>query len=473
MIVTNKNTISTLLLLLSIIAFAQKPSDLITSKVDNRVELLSIAFRLADAEEYSSDVFPDYVNEIEKHYGDYKDHDLIKYIKLIREENGIAYDAVMSFAISITEPPNMVPIIPFSETIPEKRWGKETALKFLNLLNQFYIDTNSEQFFSEHKKMYQLTSQAFEKVYENLNLQWYENFYGQEPKGQYKIINAVGIGDMGYGPKIILPNGKEVIYAIMGVSELDSKGAPKFSKDTHFPTVLHEINHSFVNHLIEKFKSELHKSGVAIYKPIQPLMRKQAYTHWPIMISEALVRASVIKYMKDNNSDKELIKKEIKEQLTKGFIWTENLVNELERYDNNRDKYPSMESFMPEIVKFFNQTALNIDSLMQKFDEKTPKVVSMRPSINDSVKVDHSIKKITFNFDQALNGQGYSINFGQKGKQAFPKIGDVIFSANRTSVTMEVSLEPNKEYQFILTGLAFKSKDGYELADYEVYFKTK
>jgi len=157
----------------------------------------------------------------------------------------------MRMAIHITEPPNMKPIIPFSDTKPDKykRWEKESATKFLKLLNQFYIDADCETFFNNNKELYKTASKRFKKVYQNLDLEWYQNFYGEKPKGEFRIVNGLGNGGGNYGTKIILPNDKEVIYAIMGTWNVDSSGNPQFEMDDYFPTLLHEFNHSFVNHL--------------------------------------------------------------------------------------------------------------------------------------------------------------------------------------------------------------------------------
>jgi hypothetical protein len=460
-----KNTFKIFFFLLFLSAIAQAQSLFIPPKVDQRVELLSIVFRLAGIEEYNSQDFTKYVEHIEKHFGAYRKHDLIKYIKLIREENGIAYDAVMSMATSITEPPNMKPIVPFSNSIPEKRWGKETASEFLRLLNEFYKDADCAAFFKQHTEMYQLSSKEFEKSYEGLNFKWYKNFYGQNPKGEYRTIIAAGNGGFNYGARIVMPGNTEVIYSIVGINEFDDLGMPVYEHDAYFSTILHEFNHSFINHLIENFESKFQKSGEIIYKHLGSKMRKQKYNSWQTMYSEALVRASVIKYMKDNHFSEALVDEEITEQFQRGFLWTENLVKELERYDNNREKYPTLEAFIPEIVEFFNQVAPIID-------EKTPKVISMEPAINHSADVDHAIKKITVNFDQELLGHGYSFNPGIKGKEAFPEFENVVYSNDKKSVTFEVSLEPDKEYQFVLTGMAFKTKENYELADFVVTFKT-
>lgn len=332
-------------------------------KVDERVELLSIAFRLAGSKEYCEKKFPKYIDNIETHFNNYKSHDLIEYIKTELQQKGIGYDAVMKMAISISEPPNMKPLEPLSDKFPEQRWGKQYAKTFLGLLNQFYKDADCETFFKENAEIYKIASNRFDKVYQNLDLEWYQDFYGQKPKGEFRIINGLSNGHSNYGPKIMLSSGKEIIYAIMGTWSVDSLGLPEFPIDNYFPTLLHEFNHSFVNHIVEEYHSELHKSGQIIFNQVQDKMNNQAYASWETMCSETLVRASVIKYLKDHNSNKELIEEELNHNLKNGFLRIDKLVLELERYSNNREEYPTLESFMPEIVEHFKITASGITEL--------------------------------------------------------------------------------------------------------------
>ncbi|WP_394420260.1 DUF4932 domain-containing protein [Tenacibaculum mesophilum] len=339
----------------------QKETILKEPKVDKRIELLSIVFRLADSHEYSQNLFPKYVESIQNHFEKFKSHDLIKYVKSELHEKGIGFSSVMSMAIHITEPQNIkAMIVTFSNKSLERPWSKEGSTQFLKLLNEFYIDADCETFFNNNKELYKAASNRFKKVYQNLDLEWYQKFYGEDPKGEFKIINALGNGGASYGPKIIYPDGNEVIYAIMGTWSVDNLGMPKYEVNDYFPTILHEFNHSFVNHIIEKHRSELQKSGTIIFDKVKDKMNKQAYGNWKTMYDEALVRATVIKYMKDHNYDKKTIENELNEQLNSGFLWTHELVKELERYDNNRDRYPTLESFMTELIFFFNKTASEI-----------------------------------------------------------------------------------------------------------------
>ncbi|RIV31671.1 DUF4932 domain-containing protein [Flagellimonas lutimaris] len=350
------------LLLLALNSFGQKSEILAEPKVDERVELLSIVFRLADSKEYSSNKFPKYVENIEKHFQPYKNHELINYIKKKLRRKGIGYDAVMHMAINLSDNYPFQPIIPFSKEIPEERWGKKRASKFLQLLNRFYSDANCEKFFQENKAVYKTASGNFQKVHDELDVNWYQEFYGQEHKGEFRIVNGLGNGGGNYGPSISIAD-KEIIYAIMGTWSVDNLGMPQYELDDYFPTLLHEFNHSFVNHIVEKYHTELSKSGEAIFAVLKDIMESQAYGSWQTMYAEAIVRAGVIRYLKDHNYPNEIIETELNNEMNRGFSWTDKLVQELERYGQNRDMFPTLESFMPELVKFFDNVADNITEI--------------------------------------------------------------------------------------------------------------
>lgn len=108
-----------LLLILNSTSCQQQSKTLAESKVDIRVELMSIVFRLADSEEYSSRRFPKYINSIEAHFNAHKEHELISYIKETLRPKGVGFDAVMAMAVSITDTYLFEPLNPFSETAPQ------------------------------------------------------------------------------------------------------------------------------------------------------------------------------------------------------------------------------------------------------------------------------------------------------------------------------------------------------------------
>lgn len=459
------------LFLLPSLLWGQK-SGITPPQVDQRVELMSIVFRLADAQEYTANRFPQYVEKIEAHFAPYKDHQLIKYVNKKVRKRGVGYDAVMAMAISVTPPPNMDALQPFSATFPEARWGKKRAVKFLALLNKFYQDSQADQFFKENEVLYTLASQRFNQNYEELDLEWYTAFYGAPPKSTFKIVNGLGNGGGNYGPKLTLANGQELVYAIMGTWNIDSLGQPQYPLNDYFPTLLHEFNHSFVNHVVEEFHDELRGSGPSIYKPVAERMRSQAYGKWETMLAESIVRASVIKYLQDHQYNPAYIKEELNTQINRGFIWTPELVKELDRYDQQRDQFPNLRSFMPEIVKFFERTAERIKDIQANIEAQRPQIQSISPFQNGDQTVDPQLKAIVITFDRPMLGKGYSINFGKGGKKTFPEMGAITYADDFLSVTIEVDLEPGKSYEFILVGKAFRAKTGLGIKDYTVQFKT-
>jgi hypothetical protein len=208
----------------------------------------------------------------------------------------------MSMAIHLDDEIN--PLVQFSAKIPEERWGKDNAYEFVRLLKKFYKESNSKKFFKENHELYNEVSQRFLAVYKHLDLAWYTSFYGQEPTENFAIVNGLGNGGGNYGPSITLPSGKR-------------KGMAKFTRSNYFPILLHEFNHSFINYLLEKNSESFRKSAEKIYRSVEDEMNDQAYRNWKTMLNEALVRAAVIKYMKDHKFTDNEIRDEINAQLNR------------------------------------------------------------------------------------------------------------------------------------------------------------
>ncbi len=327
-------------------------------KVDKRTELLSIVFRLAGNFEYNDDIYRSYVTAIHTHFDKYKDHPLIVFATELSNKNGVAFDAVMFMAIQLEQPPSLNPIVPFSSKIPERRWGMDNANKFVELLKQFYVDAKCEDFFKNHEELYRIAEQKFVPVYKALDTKWFELYYGVQPESSLNIIIGLGLGGGNYGPKLISPDGKEKIYAIMGTSSIDSINNPFYLVDNYLPTLIHEFNHSYVNHLTKEYEKDFEDSGVKLFKLVKAGMGSQRYTAWQTMMNEALVRASVIRYILKHNPDGNAAKSQLISEFGKGFFWIKELVESLGVYEKNRNKYPTLQSYMPVLVALYYKVAI-------------------------------------------------------------------------------------------------------------------
>ncbi len=442
-------------------------------KVDQRVEMLSIVARLADYTEYNQNRAVAYVAAIRSWFDPFQSDSLIGYARRIRKEDAIGFDAVMSMAVHLQLQNNEFTMAEGWKESLDKRWKSKTALHFTELLNDFYKKSNAAKFFLNEQPYYNEAIEAFGNLISKFNQAWYYSFYGVAPEDRFNIVIGPGNGGNNYGPGVRGSESGRQIYAIMGSWTFDENGNPVFPEKDYLQILIHEFNHSFINPLTEKYKSDrsFRKSGEAILKVMKEEMDSQAYGEWRTVINESLVRASVILYL----LNEKLFRKadeEINMQINRGFLWTQELVELLAVYESNRKAYPTMERFYPEIIKFFRFVGDSISSIKTDYENNRPQVVSIEPFSNNSNNVDTSTKEITIHFSQPMQAEGYSFSYGEAGKKSYPIKAIGGFSSDKKSFRIKVELEPGTDYEFFVSGLAFKNEAGYALKSYRIRFRT-
>lgn len=443
----------------------------ISAKVDERTELLSIVFRLAGAEEYSEGILSQYNKDVDDYFDTYKKSELINYVKLLIKVNGVSYDAVMDMAVHLKIENSEISLnkeIGINNL--DKRWKEKKVKTFIDYLSAFYKDSEFHSFFVDHNNLYSTSENRFNTILENINFKWFEEFYGQEPNNNYIVILSMLNGSSNYGSRIIDHQGTEYKYAIMGTSMVDFLNYPMYTKNI-IPVIIHEFNHSFCNRLITERSDAFKNSGTKIYPTLKKQMQSQAYGSYETMLFESLVRASVIKYLENQNSSKKQLIRAIADEQRKGFIWTDLLVEKLSEYEADRDQYKTLESFMPEIIKFFDSIAVDFPSYHDKFLLNCPKIVSS--SVINNSKVESSLKEISFTFDKPMLNSGYGFSYGKGGKQNFPEIKKVEWKDSKT-IKLTVLLEDDKHYSMTFFIRSYISEDGYPMTEnYELRFFTE
>ncbi|HZY37841.1 MAG TPA: DUF4932 domain-containing protein [Mucilaginibacter sp.] len=470
-----KRTFLTLLISLSffnLFAQSKAAAGISGPLVDDRVELLSIASRLAEYDEYSDDANKLYVQDIHTRFDKYKDHPLVKYLRMVRDTNSIGFDAVATMSIHVGHAPGFKPLVTFTADVPDKRWGAGAALKCDSLMAQFYQDTHFAEFFKAHQTMYDTAVSRFNLVYRQLDLSWYPAYYGIPPRGSFNIVLGFGNGGANYGPKVVYPDGHEESYAIMGCWKFDNDGKPSFDDVDYLPTLIHEFNHSYVNYLIEQHRRQFQSAGEKIYAAVGPKMQRLAYANWKTMLDEALVRASVIRYMIDHQMSQDKIDHETQQQLYIGFVWIDKLVDLLGAYESDRKTYPTLDSFMPKLVEFYTSVAGNMNQILADYSKSMVHVTAIEPALSKDSTVSPGLTQIKVYFDKALVGKGMSINYGPAGKEHYPGIKSVSYTDDKKAILLQFMLKPKTTYEFVLTGLSFKTPDGHPLESYLVSFKT-
>ena len=201
-------------------------------------------------------------------------------------------------------------------------------------------------------------------------------------------------------------------------------------------------------------------------------MRRQVYGEWKTMINESMVRASVIRYLMRHSPDTLAADKEVKQQLANGFVWMKELVTILGQFETQRKTYPTLESFMPTIVNFYDTIAPKINAYDDAYLKHCAKVISTQPFINNDTTVNPNTTEILFNFDKKLDGIRYFFGPGKNENLYYPKPISFTFTNDNKTIIMKVELKPKTQYQINVYGSRMRTFDGYSVQNYPLTFTT-
>jgi hypothetical protein len=336
---------------------ASRAACIVPIHVDARVELMCILFRLAGNREYNACKVPAYSRDVEEHFGPFKDHRAVQLARQLHETRGVSYDAPMSLAMHVTDVPSLAERVPF-DLHPgdlDSRWPVDRTRQFLAAARQFVKDTGFQKFFAAHQDLYDRSVRQMRRVVDqNAHFDWFSRFFGGQDQPRLEIILGLLNGQSNYGAAVSV-GGQVNVYCIAGAWFSYGSDTPRFGSET-MPIVIHEFCHSYANPLIDRHLDELEAAGTKIYAGVEKRMQGQAYGNWATVMRESLVRASVIRYLADTTGSAEAMGEMLTQRLL-GFAWVPELSALLLEYERQRDRYPTLESFMPRIVQFFNEYA--------------------------------------------------------------------------------------------------------------------
>lgn len=459
-----------MLLLVALPAAAQLPR----AAVDPRVELMSIIFRLAGNGEYNQCRVPTYDSAITRWFEPFKDHEAVQMARRLREHDGIGYDAVMSIAVHVKDIRTLAERVPFDSKSSrlDSRWHGAKARAFLASARRFVTDSQFQKFLDSQAPLYLATTEALKLVVDReTDFSWFEKFFGSRAGARFYVVSGLANGGGSYGPNLRAEDGIEESYLVIGVWRVDSSGRPDFDKSI-VSTIVHEGAHSYANPAIEKVLSKIDQQGGKLFEAEAAAMRKQAYSTGRTVLAESLVRACTARYVLAHDGV-EAAQREIEGERRQAFIWTGELFKVLGEYENDRAKYPTLDSFMPRVVDYFNDLSPRVGAMVKAVEAGMPKVVSIEPS-NGSMDVDPSLTRIVVRFDRPMNRGHYSVM--KTSDEHWPPVAKAGFDQTGTIFTMEVSLKPGSDYEFSLNsagGGNFTSADGTRLEAVPVRFRTK
>lgn len=144
-------------------------------------------------------------------------------------------------------------------------------------------------------------------------------------------------------------------------------------------------------------------------------------------------------------------------------------------YENNIDKFKAISEIIDldyddenEIFNFLNKSRIFKDSSyydqeVKIFSDNSPTIEKIIP-INENNKINSNTKKIGIVFSDKMK-ESYSISFSDKGKSFFPLSKIIGFSEDRKTLWLELEIEKDREYEFVITNRGFISEKGFPLRE--------
>jgi hypothetical protein len=323
--------------------------------IDPRVELMGVIFHLAGNPEYNNCKSKSYIRNLNGHFAGHRDHPAVKMAQKLRKTRGVSFDAVMGLAVHIRDINSCSEIVPFEprpDTL-DPRWQINEAREFLADCRDFVKETDFKAFLTKNQPQYETATARLQQLIDTkANISWFDEFFGPRDDVDFNLVLSILNGPGNYGCRVKL-DGRTKIYSIIGAWRIDwlGWGNPTFGPGV-LSTVVHEFSHSYCNPLVDKYMKSFKPFGEKYYPRVEKQMERQAYGSWETMMRESLVRACEVRYAMANDGQ------ERAEQITnynigRGFYWINELSELLGQYEKQRDKYQTLDTFMPKIVEFF------------------------------------------------------------------------------------------------------------------------
>ena len=323
--------------------------------IDPRVELMGVIFHLAGNPEYNKCKSKSYMKNLNEHFVGHRNHPAVKMAKKLRKTRWVSYDAVMGMAVHIEDINSCGEIVPFEprpDTL-DSRWRIDEAREFLENCRDFVKETDFKAFLTKNQSQYDTAVSKLQQLIDaKANLTWFDEFFGARDDVDFNLVISILNGPSSYGCRVTL-EGRTKIYSILGAWRIDwfGWGNPTFNPNV-VGTVVHEFGHSYCNPLVDKYMKDFRSFGEKYYPRVEKQMKGQAYASWQTMMRESLVRVCEVRYAMANDG-RERAERIANYHISRGFHWTKELSELLGQYEKQRDKYKTLDAFMPKIVELF------------------------------------------------------------------------------------------------------------------------
>ncbi len=341
------------------------------------VELMCLIWKLAGAPEYNECQIKEVNASVNEYFSTMKNHEAVRLAKEYRNID-LSYDAVTAYGLHLQIQDDGT--ITFNQNYTEYvndsfylRWTPQQRDAMLKAVNAFYHESRFDEWFDSLEPLFSKAIVAFKKVCD-IDFSWYDSFFSTLQNPSHQIILSFLIGLHNNGLSVQLPDGSIFSSPVMGSVLQNQTGEIYYGNILDI--IIHEFCHPFCNPLIYEYWDPIEAKVNEVFLMMRSQMESLAYGSPMTIMCETFVRSCVIRYLLShyNYNKTELVL----QQESLGFLLVDPCVDALELREKNKNLYPTMKDFMPELVQAINN--YHVDTYSGRYEEyNNPTIPNLLP----------------------------------------------------------------------------------------------
>lgn len=319
--------------------------------VDPKVEMMMILGRLGNVVPYSGEKSAyshPYLDRVDECFAPYKEDVAIKRARVfwmtgyLLPEFGMYLKDDMSSFIMNPQDENFVTL-----NGPAKNFLFYNHDTFRELVKDFRINSNFDKFFIENESVYDSMFNRVLPILEKINISsWIEDFYGEEIKDKLRI-SLTQTSFCSYGLSVSTPEGNRIPHIILWLREIEEA-------NDIVVLLSHEFSHPYTKKITDALckNKEVYNIFNKLFQKYGETYNKCGYYNTENILNEIINQACSNKFLEKTLSKEyvDFYKKYEVDSLKQ--IYVPAIAEFLDNYQNNRDKYKTLEDFIPELEEF-------------------------------------------------------------------------------------------------------------------------
>jgi len=327
-----------------------------TVTVDQRIELMGV-IQLLSSYFLVSYLDSGYKRDAANFFAACSDHAAVtKFSKL--SASGFDFNNVPEAFISLSEPPELQPRFPLGDSVIASAGGDENLAGLWASARDFAQECRFEEFYASHQPEYErMVAQSRPTVVASTRSLV---AYLGTSLGSTQVILGPLLHDGGFASRVDGNRGQAAAFAFIGPNALTA-GSVDFGDAARLqPLVAHEFAHTVINPLTARHSSQV-AATEGNFRPLRDAMRREGYGSWDQVINESIIRAITSRLTAADRGE-EAANAEVAEEVKRGFVYVPALVDELRRYEKNRDAMVRIADFYPDLLGVFRQSPAALSS---------------------------------------------------------------------------------------------------------------